>query len=563
MLGNLKRMVLFGIVVLGLISSAYPAVSRAIIRSISSKIGKIDSEERFTTLFYHNNSADLLWYGTDKWAVHFDISSMKIIDSFQPKGARVFVPQEGGTGSVKLYTDKTQPLDSLKVQMENITTSFGWNDIFFANIDLPESSSFWLVFEYETNSSDRYVATSSIGGQNSYYWVPPHGKNGGYFANMAESDIYTELIFNLFGEINGEGYDLELTNFRLIADTESNSRLTPEVAIRNNSSQNVDNIVGVQLKISDIIENKVINITMPYQANLGAQEEATNLFTDFVLNLNSAPSHYRFIATLVDEKDIYPLNNEKIIEFNTFVQKRDRFLIENFVRKDDESSKKALQDQIELMENAQNSVYSLNYFFHPKDAPYYSDDSASQKDFYGLNGCPITVIDGSKKISGHNKSYKEELSELIDEVSTQKTFVNLISGSVKNLIDTTDNSLTFKISLQNSNSYVFPETISNLKMFFGVAEKNIESVPGNTIIYIDKTTLPTINLKYRMSQSFEWKFNLNSITAIQRELSADTFAYFDVVCWLQDSKTKEIFFIESFPLDEFEQYVKVKEDTSM
>ena len=63
---------------------------------------------RDSLVYYHTNTDDQHWYGTDSWAVKFDFNNyFSGIDSleFQAEGARVYIPGQEST-AIEEVNDK-------------------------------------------------------------------------------------------------------------------------------------------------------------------------------------------------------------------------------------------------------------------------------------------------------------------------------------------------------------------------------------------------------------------------------------------------------------------------
>ena len=174
---------------------------------------------RDTLVYYHTNTDDQHWFGSDSWAVKFEFNEFYAgIDSllFEAEGANIFIPGNSGTDplTVRLCRDSFgQPLtdpDSLlfsqTIQSSEIQYQT-WNYFQFPNtiIDTTESI-LWLVVDYPTNSTEQFISASAIGGLQSYFL------DNGYYYNMFSISYDSEFLFSLHGRFLTEGTDLDLVS---------------------------------------------------------------------------------------------------------------------------------------------------------------------------------------------------------------------------------------------------------------------------------------------------------------------------------------------------------------
>lgn len=528
------------------------------IESIPSNIGLVEINERNTNIYYHNNSVDKLWYGTDKWSVKFELKDLGEEESFKAKEVKIYFPQEGGTCNIQIYSDTVQPLDSLLVSVENSNLTKGWNTFALNENDYLEGKEFWIVFEYETDKENRYVATSSIGGNNSYYWVPEQGNFPGYFANMKDNDIVSELMVNLAGELLIDGFDLELVEFNILGQVIPDGVLGLEVVIRNNSSKTIDEFIGIKVGLASPTGQDDINLVVPLNLVIGANEEQVMPLTQETIKLNRYPSQYILTVTLDAEADTFPQNNSIRKDFDTFLFRRNRLLLESFLDVNFPFIEELLNEQEGVVKDALKPIVSINYLFDKAGSLHFSKYTESQMKYYGIGGSAFTVIDGERRIEGYFADYVDELTNLIESSFRKNTFVQLPPNSIEKTIGSNDLTLQFKCSLTNSNNFVFPEHIEKLNLFFGIVEKGLDRFPGNVLLYLDKHAKDNLNLNFGETERLVWRVDLASLKTAQRVLSRETLSYFELVCWLQDSQSKECFLVEGFPLEEFQMFTKIE-----
>ncbi len=540
------------------------AVENSEIGYLSTDIGYIGQEERQTNIYYHNNSLDQLWYGTNSWAVKFDLRSLTAIDSMTVETVLIYFPQAGDDFNLLIYRDHLQPLDSLAVSYSNITVeNEGWYNLGLPANDYITGDCFWIVVGYETNSQNRFMGASATGGQHSYYWVPPYDPIPGYFANMAESNITSELLISIAGTLHFDGYDLELVSFELSGNMNPGGTVYPQFRVRNNSAVQIEDLTGVSIRLTNPHPDPDFSVwqrTYPLQIDLAAGADTMVVVTEpeYSYRLPGNYAQYHLQAELQYDPDLYPANNFINFSFNIFPNDRNLYLIENFIRSDHQPSIDILNTQQGL---AADSLSFVNYFFHPDDLPYYTIYAAQQRDFYQLAGFPFTIIEGREKIGGYTNSYADQFTGFLSEVTPDKTFLSLNTTDIQKTIDPDDFLMHLRFDIQNDSTFVFNDNLGNLKMFMALLEKDNPELPGSHLIYLNRyQSSGNLNLGFGNQHNFIWEHNLQTIPTIFWEMTADNLEHFEIVYWLQDNQKKRIYYVGSFGLDEFELVVSVDHD---
>ena len=536
----------------------------ATIDHIPSDRGYIGQEERQSVISYHNNSLDQLWYGTDRWGVKFDLRSITAIDSFTVQTVSIYFPQAEGSYNLLIYQDSLQPLDSLVVSYSDIALeNQGWNNINLPLADHITGNTFWVVVEYETNPQSRYMGASATDGAHSYYWVPPFDQVSGYFANMADTNISSELLFSISGTLHFEGQDLELISFDFLGNFSPGGLIYPEVTVRNNSSAVIDELIGISVRLtnpSPVPSESIWNVTIPLQLYLEAGADTTAVFNQpqSSYRMLGVASQYQLRAELQYDLDLYPANDLITFSFNNFQRDRDKFLVENFLRIDHQPSMDILNIQQDLMAD---SLYFLNYFPNPNDTPFYTPTAAQQRDYYNLSGYPFTIVEGLNRIVGYTGEYETQLGNLLAAAGESRTFLRLLTTSVQKTLDPEENLMQLRFDMKNDSTRIFSENLSNLRMFFALTEKNHPEMPGSHLLYLHRyQSTGSLNLGYENMHNFEWDYNLQTIQTIYWELNRDNLAHFDLSFWLQDNQRKNIYFFETWGLDEFDLVVSAEDD---
>ena len=538
---------------ISLLAADLPAGGWSGIDYIPSAMGDIAEQERQTSIYYHTNSLDQLWYGTDIWAVKFDIGHIVNVDSFRVESVNIYFPQGVGSFDLRIYTDILQPLDSLAVSYSDITVNQGWNNLDLPLNDQVTGDNFWIVVEYETNSFNRHMGASATGGENSYYWVPPQGPIQGYFANMAETNIVAELLIGVAGTMYFPGFDLELTEFWFAGNFNTGGNIYPNVTIRNNAGMQVEELVGIAIRLdnADPQEGAWL-VTIPYDLDLMPGEEITVSFDlpPYNYRLLGSPAQYRARAELQHDDDLYMVNNIITYSFDNYTLLRERFLIENFVRSGHQPSLNMINAQQGF---AADSLYFINNFFHPQDIPYYTQGATIRRDFYALGGYPFTIIEGKESIAGYPANYTDLLSAKLNGLSPKKTFLQFDEASTQKAVDPDDLIMELRFTISNNNSFVFTDNLSNLRMFMALVEKNTPDIEGKHLVHLHRyQSTGALQLGHGNEHVFHWLHSLLSVETIHWDLIPANFSNFEIIYWLQDNQKREIYFAGSFRLEDFD-----------
>lgn len=517
---------------------------------IPVNLGNVEETERGTSLYYHNNRIDQLWYGTDRWAVRFDINRYTTqADTLTLQKVRVYFPQESGRCNLRIYTDSMQPLNNLAAEREITNVTKGWNEISLPPEEYITGSFFWIVVEYDTDINfERYMAASAVGGNNSYFWVPENEGARGHFANMAENNSMTEFLVTVSGKLNIEGIDLELVSFSLGGDIEPGGSVHPVLEIKNNSSEMInDERIGLTLSLIDPTESVSFR-SVPIRLTISPQETIVLPVTGYRATLADTPAEYRIVATLTYEEDKFTDNNVARYSFNTFPHEYRMSLLENFVRPNHTPSSNIQNEQSEL---TGYNFRQLNHFFHPGDRPHYSIDAAIRRDFYGLTGYPFTIVNGIKSIAGHTGAYQEILDLMMEETTASNTFVTFAVRSERLEISGSDMLMSLAFTLRNTSSFPLQTTLDNIKLYIALTEKDVPGTVGNNLLYLYRYPY-ALTLGYINSYRPEWKLSLQTVETIERPLNADNLQHFEIIYWVQDIQTKKIYIVGSFNLEQFD-----------
>ncbi len=518
---------------------------------------------RDTLVYYHTNTDDQHWFGSDSWAVKFEFNEFYAgIDSlvFEAEGANIFIPGSSGTDplTVRLCRDSFgQPLtdpDSLlftqTIQSSEIQYQ-AWNYFQFPNTIIDTTKSIlWLVVDYPTNSTDQFISASANGGLQSYF------SNNGYYYSMFSISYDSEFLFSLQGRFLTDGTDLDLVSIEWEGDFFPSGNLYPEFTIKNNSNIPVSGsyiVPSLQTPNGNIDliytdDNTVCQqIMLPLLPANGTQ--IFNVSDSLMFMLSGIPSQYEFEAELICETDSLTNNNSIEDEFQTYIEYLDNLFIENAVQLDEVNSNNIWSTQSSVLDPSDCVI--INYFADLNDEPFFNDDSYLRFHYYDLMGFPATIIGGGDKILGFFTGYFAQLTELYNSsFSTPKTF---ISNDSFNGSDNDMGDAVFSYQLRNAETLLFDSFINELTLRIGVLE-NVENelglptdinIPVFTYLieevdanqFLESTTISD-SIYFNMNDDFE------TITGNTNNC--------EVVFWLQNEETQEIFYVNTLPFTEFQ-----------
>ena len=519
------------------------------IDSVPSDNGFVGNPARDSLVYYHTNTDDSHWYGTDSWAVRFALNDYFLnIDTlyYETEGAYIYVPNEIADDEliVNIYADNYgQPeLETLQVS-QTISPVFGWNHIIFS--ETYTDTTIWLVIDYPTNISDRFISSSMIDGTHSYFLQDD------YYLNMAANGFYAEFLFSLEGRFLFDGIDLELKDLNLIIDEDYypdgslNFDAYPQFTVRNNSQQTVENAV-LYLNIDYPLWSIEDYISIPV---ILAEEE---IFFDYYqdeehkYDLLREYSQYFVSAVIEHEADSLTINNEKDFYLNIFPLNLENILIENAVL-NNETTYNIWNDQENII--VPDSTEIINFFPDISDIPFYSSAAVVRSNFYDLPGFPVTIICGEDKIFGYiEETYAADFDSLYnDSLEIRKTFISEIDAYAT--VDSAGN-VQFNYELKNEDTYIFFDYLEDLKFFAVVVEDSLEirqDVFGSVLLDL---VYETSNLTLSWSDTFADSFSFNKFSEI--DLIGENLDNCRIVYWVQNTETHNIDYLNSFLFTEFE-----------
>lgn len=463
---------------------------------------------RQSTVYYHNHSDDQHWYGSQRWAVFFDLNNyIPQIDSLvlEVESALIYLPVETQIGELTLYLaqhdhDSLQPGDahqSVTVEQNELTT--GWNEVSF---DAVADTVFWLIADYHTGEQDQFVSTSFGGGEHSYFGVIEDEQY--YYYNFASNTIQSELLFSLKGNFMDAGNDLELVEATLTDPLTTGSTVYPIFEVKNNSA-NIVSDAYIEYSLSYFSDSQqTIEGSVELDALAAYEEIEIDLSGEsaHALDILSVPSQYRWQATLYAEGDIFMYNNQISKRFTTYETDISKIIIENFIALDEPATFDIWDIQADY-EDAE----IINLFPLVGDLPFYHDDAVVRFNYYNLNGYPVTAIGGLNLIHGYTATYADMLQAHYNEyISQHRTYVT--HDSISALYDE-DNIATVDIELVNASAYVFPDYITQSRVIFLVVEdiSEMEDHPG-MLMRRQLASLPLSGVGFNNSNTFSLSFDM-------------------------------------------------------
>lgn len=491
--------------------------------------------------YYHNNTVDQLWYGTNSWAVQYDFNSYfaGFPINFSAQGVLIYIPSESNLNplTVKLCKHNVnQPnLDSIYVEqtLSAAEVVSGWNEFIF-----PESYTddiFWLIFDYTTNTTSQFIAASAVDGTHSFY------EDEGYYYGMSANGFEAEFLVSLMGEFIIDEIDIELISFEINGEVGFSQQIYPIFTVKNNSEQVIDSIFVVYNRTNPIETiTDTIPLPTPSYALDPNEEFVFDLTGDTLYSYTTLgnPSQYSFRANVRCASDSFAYNNYKELEFENFTIPHTKILVENAVMSYDNSTYEIWDIQANSL--SQDSCEVLNYFPDPSDA-YYNSDSCDRFHYYDLNGFPATMVGGNRKILGYFPGcYADTLNSFYDSYfENERTY--MFFDSTHSTHDIVTNDVSIEITLNNDSTYVFYNYLNNSTFYAAIVEDSLEireNVCGSVLLEII-SEYSNLELSYHTKCTYDIDFNLYGFEPF---MNSDNCR---IIYWIQNDETKRIDYFET------------------
>jgi hypothetical protein len=496
----------------------------------------VSDSGRETTVYFHNDSDDEHWYGSDSWAVLFDFDEFATGNDdlqFSVSSANIFIPNgdAGASLTVGLYTNNVnQPGDVLEnVVLDNPIQE--WNEIPFE--DTYTDTLFWLVVDYVTNNADTFISASSGDGTHSFF------EDDGYYYNMNATGFDSEFLFELNGDFLTEGIDLSLDSLTL---RDSSGQFYPEFTITNYSEVNLDANLDITLKTApDSISAQSISITVPPSTH---EFPGTGVvYPSFAIS--NDPSQYEVSAVLNCDEDVFSYNNDISYAFDRFLTRVEKVFVENAVR-NDMNAAELMSAQENVFEDTIENFEIINYFADSNDSPYYRQDAEERFHYYDLGGYPFTMLNGENRINGYFAGYETLLETLAGEetsvVRSQTTYVNAeecaVDGAINDL-----GIVNFALKISSGRNQVFQEYLDNSSLYVVVAEYDIDEIFGGVMLKMlyHSSGLEFVENEMRDDFSFNLFYDFETIADV-----SDSLENCKLVYWIQNDDNKRVEYVESF-----------------
>jgi hypothetical protein len=355
---------------------------------------------------------------------------------------------------------------------------------------------------------------------------------------------------NLNGHFIFDGVDLELTDLSFTDASIIQGIKYPLFHIINYSMENVNAEMN-------IFVNSPENGTQERNFNIDVPADTTTEFdffndNDIYFDFGLHASQFQVSASVNYEEDLLQYNNSLDFSYDTFTSITQRIMIENAVQ----------NDNVEIWNAQQTFVnepnYSIiNYFADANDPPFYNQFSEARYHYYQLNGFPYTMLNGINKIVGFYNEYEEDLNNIIQQIlSEQTTFIesSSISGTYSQFHD-----VHLNITHEIGNNLLFGSTLSELSLFVGIVEKDIDDIIGG--VYL-KTLFEKTGLDFDENGSMndEIEFNFDYDFSTIQDTTTDK-EHCEIIYWIQNNNSKKIENSAILPFTELEyQFVSINNE---
>ncbi len=524
-------------------------------------------------IYYHSETDDQHWYGTDRWAVYFDLEDYFTGTdeiTINPEEIVFYCPNSLDGDTVTFIVcangDNNQP-DVLNAYSQETLTGnlLGWQTVQISTA-IDSLSTFWVVIDYPTEhhpsspEQSRYIAASATGGENSFYWDPDYGD--GYFFNMAVMGFQSEFLLGVNGSLNFPNEYREIMVDYVSANEENNS-VTPYWSITNQSAVTITDItVSYSVELPNDADNEGMEDSVR-RIMLGPGETLVDT-SSTSLDLGLLNSQMYVMAEVfypgIDTLDANTANNSKTVLFDIFRTPRNHVLVENALRTSDISTRYIWD--IQSSDLQQDSVIVLNYFPDISDSLLYAQDALDRFNHYDLFGYPATVTQGIRKIVGYTdeQAYADSLDTYYREAIDRNTFMSLDGYDSR----TWDNGeYICRVYMANQDTYVFTSYLHNLVFYAALVEEGItldgETIPGYTLLeFLPDSTgiigLQNSDMIHDTTSVYNFDFDINNIDTIQdstdhlERLSVLMFLQYETATW---SRENWIEYAVVVPLTEF------------
>ena len=504
-------------------------------------------------LYHHSNSDDLLFLGTDRWAVNFNINNMITFSPddtvsvyFSVNALSIFMPQAAENVTIALH-DNLLPQNPVSVTQPGIvlfstTTSLssGWNTIPTGE-DIPVENC-WIVLGFSNFATDIGVSASNGTGNHSYFF-DRFNSSSGTFRNMGSNGFQADLLFSLVGSFDIPVIILEFLEYNIPTFVNPEEPFFPSFTIRNNSTISIKDVrINVEVRnlktetifiISEMSPGQTISSDMVDFEGIELPEGFTQY--QVFLQMNCDPQGEKFLERTVSA------------QINVFEHERKKTLVEIFALSNDPFTSQI--NEYILNEIDPDTIDVLYHFANSIDG-FYTWAAYQRGMQYGHQGFQHVYFNGS--LSSRNftdPAFFDKFNDSYSSSSTDKTFITCnefiayVAEEIYLFID---------ISLFNINTSLLSafqnDIILNVAILQPVTlnEKNIKIVSQ----YITNGTMG-LSLNFIPSESpikYEGFIPLYNINLLHGNELNDL----ELIFWIQRKATNEIFYHDVFSLSTVE-----------
>ena|GEM_PF-2955390 len=223
-------------------------------------------------LYYHSNTNDLVFYGTNKWAVNFIVNELisfpptdSVYARFWINEINIYVPQNAFNVIISLHENAVPqhdvPIAQPGHELFSTTTNLseGWN-----SIPLGEERSIfngWVVLEFTNSIPESGVSASFGDGKYSYYY-DAFDNHTGLFRNLGNIGFHADFLFTLVGSFDRPIIILEIHDFQVPMDISFDEPFLPLFTIKNNSTISARDVYfNLTLRNATVINDSIFVAT--------------------------------------------------------------------------------------------------------------------------------------------------------------------------------------------------------------------------------------------------------------------------------------------------------------
>lgn len=494
---------------------------------------RIEPSQRDFHLKYHTGSDDLHFYGSNSWAVCFDFANYyhpnHINLSFTINSLVLWFPQVGDSVQVRLMTDVEGTPGLPQLASFNAFT-----DANLLQIQLPEpitSEKLWMLVDYPTNFSSKFVSASNGGGTHSYFLNTT--MTTPYYQSFANAGFSAELLFGVMG--NFEDLNLfQLTQLDLDGIIMPGAEVFPRFRIYNHSNTTLQDVrLNLTLSAQSASHNINRNISLPQPIPPHSEFVWNSSHPDYHsqgITLPEVPLQMRMRGVCYHGNQ--PSNSlDKYLYI--FADEPPIFLVENFLRQNNAATILDLENQI-LTDEIYRNIHNLTYFPVLADS-LANPGSSAHFNWYGFSSTPQIALGGKRRMQGLTGGFADLFKANCDSLITDRGF---ISYADVDITYETDN-ISFRFVYANDSTTLLSGSgaynLSTNSRFFAGLFKKVQ-LNGNTSWVFDRWVKHAMALADPLDKDDE--ITIQSLTSL---IGIDLDAEYRLYYWLQERAGGPIF----------------------